>query len=722
MYMNNFCRHGWCFLVLLLCLSSCVKEDYASVRTDDPGEIILSVTLPEPMPQGAETRANLNSFDVIRDLNLVVARGNSVSNIYFFETYASRPGDPDITVDGDKAVIRISREQQVPNDARIYLLANYGSSLSGVISSVDGLTAIADKAASTPGLPQACYMFAQAEDRGVGNGDVRQMAAELKRTVAMVTLAVDGSALREGVKIVPRSVSLHNVPLTCAVGNEGRNQADEGNVVETGDLAIVTHWGDLAKGTIIGTHDKENGGTFAPLFLYENMQPDGTGSDLDKDKTPARGRESYCTYIEFEGYYTYNNVSTNKTISGTVKYRYYLGKDGVGGNGHNKFDVMRNTHYQVTLILSDLAVTEGGQLDANGNLDTEGQGNWRVETELSDFNFTVPTNVVNGCGQFIPIEVDANADWSIRSTEGDGSWLWFYKDYGSYAQWNTADYGVTVSNGDDNVILFVQPLDPQLVDMGVYKSSRSVTFTLTSGNQKKQFTLTQYAPLPIKMPKFDDDGNIIEGQYETFWVEAADRYAMPWGFEGADFQGMSTSGAYSMDNMKLLMRNFPTESMSYMPYGTENGGSAMMVASWNDCLSIISSPDSNFDPYDDSYLKGMVQDMWDDILNNRQTGRKYHYSVPSIAEWQYIEKAIKSGSVAIGPNAADVNCRINPAAEYWTSNHSIDFPGESYTYQIGQGLDEWKRGQEYVYHRNRRNALRYRLILTKNPNYDGSAG
>lgn len=255
-------------------------------------------------------------------------------------------------------------------------------------------------------------------------------------------------------------------------------------------------------------------------------------------------------------------------------------------------------------------------------------------------------------------------------------------------------------------------MDPQ-----VYTKPRTATFTLRSGNVTKEFTLTQYPPIRITMPRFDEQGNQT-GKTETFWVEAVDRYAMPWGFVNENFDGQHTSGVYSMDNMKMLIRDYREACLSYMPYGTANGGSAMMMATWNDCMTFnTGTPNENFNPYNDSYLIQLTVKNWDGILNGEVTDRKYHYSIPSIVEWQYIEKAIKAGQIDIGPNAKDENCRINPAAEYWTSNHAMDFPGESYTYQIGRGLDELKKGQdEYIYHRNRNTALRYRMILTKAPN------
>lgn len=707
---NDFIKYGLSLLLGVATLTSCIEDDYTSGQGCTRG-ITLSIDLPDPVAQTSETRALLANFDQVYDLNVVVADpSGNVLETYYFAQYEDGSTPLPITVDeSGKGTITISEAAGFTSSAEVYLLANYGQEAK--VTTVADLKALRDQNLDSPGMPQECLLFAQATDEGM-QGNARHLVGNLKRTVAMVTLQVDGTSLREGVRIEPLSISLHNVPTSCVVGKD--NSAAGGNVVKDGDSGDITSWGRLEKGKSIGSNDKDAANFYA-LFLYENLQPDGTGNDNNRNevKKPAAEHEAYSTYIEFAGRYTYDNPQGGKTISGTVKYRYYIGKD--TKDIHNNFRVERNTHYKLTLTLNDLAAVEGGQLDEEGNLNTDGQGNWRVETDLSDFSYYVPSNIINGCGQYLPIEVTANADCSIKTSVDGASWLWFY-DFEKGSDWHSAIEGVNLESGTNLVYLYVQPLDPGVPEYG---KKRMATVTLTCAGKTQQFTLTQYAPIEITMPRFNDDGT-ESGETETFWVEAVDRSALPWGFENEDFADGHTSGAYSMDNMKILYGNYRQQCLDYMPFGLGNGGSAMMVAAWNDCATGGDGAPNIGNPYDVDNVKEHANKIWDYIMNidhNSWSDRKYLYSVPSIVEWQYIEKAIMGQTADIGPDAEDPNCRLNPAAEYWTSNYAMDFPGESYTYQIERGLDELKRGEdEYIYHRNRKTALRYRLILTKNPN------
>lgn len=424
-------------------LTACVQDDDAGgLKGNNAGGITLTLTLPEAMST-QPSRANINSFNKIKDLNLIAVKDDGIIKIYYFDKFENKEGDPSLNVtDDEKATIIISKQEKIPADAEIYLLANYGKEVT--TTTLADLLAITDEDKNVQGKPQQCYMFAKAEEGEEVDG-TRCMSAQLERTTAMITLVVDGTNLREGVKIEPQNIRLFNVPLRCTLASE--NKAGQDNCAANGDEASVIHWGNLGKGmkNSIGGH--EDGDFYVPLFLYENIQPDGTGSDIDKNKKPAVGTESYCTYIEFEGIYTYDNPSTNKSISGKVLYRYYIGKDGIDGNGFNKFDIVRNSHYKITLKLNDLAVVEGGQLDENGNLNTTGKGDWRVETELDDFSYSVPANVLNGCGTFFPVEVESNGEWSIQTNTQGKTWLWYYHNYGDYGGWESADMGVNVSSG-----------------------------------------------------------------------------------------------------------------------------------------------------------------------------------------------------------------------------------------------------------------------------------
>lgn len=53
------------------------------------------------------------------------------------------------------------------------------------------------------------------------------LSAELRRTVATITVGIDGSRLAAGVSIVPRRISLHRVPVQCYLGMANKPYEDE---------------------------------------------------------------------------------------------------------------------------------------------------------------------------------------------------------------------------------------------------------------------------------------------------------------------------------------------------------------------------------------------------------------------------------------------------------------------------------------------------------------
>ena len=71
-------------------------------------------------------------------------------------------------------------------------------------------------------------------------------------------MKIDGSGLKEGVRITPKRMSLHNVPKSCFIGNDNKiNHSDE--FVSSGqtiDLTNAEGWGALTNTTeFVGGHE-----------------------------------------------------------------------------------------------------------------------------------------------------------------------------------------------------------------------------------------------------------------------------------------------------------------------------------------------------------------------------------------------------------------------------------------------------------------------------------
>ena len=92
------------------------------------------------------------------------------------------------------------------------------------MNNVSALRNLKQSSSDTPGVPNGCMMFAEAVDNGGShtdpNGDTgKKLEAKLERTVAMVTVAIDGSGLNKNIMITPTAISLHRVPTDCYIGN-----------------------------------------------------------------------------------------------------------------------------------------------------------------------------------------------------------------------------------------------------------------------------------------------------------------------------------------------------------------------------------------------------------------------------------------------------------------------------------------------------------------------
>lgn len=211
----------------------------------------------------------------------------------------------------------------------------------------------------------------------------------VRRLASKVTVAFDGTELYDNVQVFIETITIHDIPQSCTLGNEnhpGENgiaSKDRYNVLhkvgktitiqdipEGNDTYITpksfmhickTTHPYLGKGddstpesVIDDTHAHES----ESLFFYENMQGTGKskkqsqeGNKIDfpnpKEDDITSGwkdNKPFGTYIEVVGYY--RCVSPDGYFgSGTIKYRYMLGKDDTDYNAE------RNTHYKLTLKL-----------------------------------------------------------------------------------------------------------------------------------------------------------------------------------------------------------------------------------------------------------------------------------------------------------------------------------------------------------------------------------
>lgn len=744
--------------------TSCTNEELTGPSyPKGEGGVTLNITLPDPITIDPMTRAGAADFNKINDLNVVIADGETIENIYYYDGSNTDETGPTFTTTNGEPEVHFSKEYVKTNDLTsksIYIVANYGKNLrTEQLNNVSALRNLKQSSSDTPGVPNGCMMFAEAVDNGGShtdpNGDTgKKLEAKLERTVAMVTVAIDGSGLNKNIMITPTAISLHRVPTDCYIGNPNNdvNAGENGRIAETGEFkdGLQYSWDPIvgtatqnggysewhSHKTVTGGHYSENNygdQSIAPLFLFENLHGENFGEPLTENehqggKRPAGTQNTpdaidvatpNCSYLQVDANYMKVDDKGNPQFSGKVSFRFFLGHD-----EYKNFDVTRNHYYQVTLALSGNGVTEGGQVgtDEEGNTILKPNPDdvtWRVDSDLSTASFLTGDVNLNASGEYFYVHVaaDPGVTWSVTGSGDYFVWAYGKVDGGS-AGWSSLATGSTSVAPIDNsgtLLFYAQPL--------VYgdwaPKSQSITLTLTpSEGSPTSITITQYSPLRITLSATDYPyiQEIFGKSSVDFLMDRIDREALPWGFYG---EVLDKNHANGFDNTFHLIDETPdcgndhrTFAKRYLPFGTANtavpandDGSAMIYA-------LMLYENQNTTPSGDPATGILQQDF--PVIDRKQdwSNTKYYWTIPSIEEWQIIEKAARD------KGALDENFPILDWFKYWTSDAvtQLSEPQGGYThaftYQFNQGLDVLTEGDEYPIEQRalRTERLRFRLI------------
>ena len=192
----------------------------------------------------------------------------------------------------------------------------------------------------------------------------------IKRLVSKVSVSFDASELKENVRVYIKSVTIHDIPVSCALGQVNK-PTDKDELIKNGESFTFYNSGqgndsDHEKWKIVLSKGEPYGGQTGhtesdrALYFYENMQGDyngiaskdkrqdpdavGTPIDTEEDGDDYKDSELYGTYIEVVAYY--DSRHKDKVSQGPIKYRFMLGK-----NSTYNYDAERNYHYKLTLKL-----------------------------------------------------------------------------------------------------------------------------------------------------------------------------------------------------------------------------------------------------------------------------------------------------------------------------------------------------------------------------------
>lgn len=410
--MKHFVRHIILFLMIAT-VTSCYDE-FMKQEFIGEGKASISATLDfKPMSSAlSRTRAAGDALKDISSLHVLLydKNKNLIKNwkIYGYTVSDENRSNSDAE-NGSSAETTTKRATfKLPEEIGfgkyyMYAVANIpdlltNTAYSEAIQTVDGLKNIpltwdsedvANNGQMIGFFTKSSAPVLSADDESlIVNEKSVKLHAWLRRAASKVTVAFDGSKLKEGVFIYLQSVQIKDIPSQCYLGKDN-NVGKEGytlNVPENGpdmiDGEIITyHEGDMAEdfeygegcadhrvtvGTPhFGSHDE----TAPALYFYENMQ--GAGDNMPDKRQDAdnngildfpglpdkpekypyyRPKDDvpYGTYIEVHAHYISNN--SERLGNGHIIYRFMLGQD-----VKKDYNAKRNCHYKLTLKFKNFA-------------------------------------------------------------------------------------------------------------------------------------------------------------------------------------------------------------------------------------------------------------------------------------------------------------------------------------------------------------------------------
>lgn len=535
-------------------LSSCIYNDtYEEYPASSPSTLFLTLTLPDAPRVSTGTRAGNSvrvDFSIVNNLNLILTGDGNIKHTYYFTGESINPDDGNVSMtrsdlpmtsdeNNNKRTITIKDEtgELLKGVDHIYAVANYGQQIH--VNTVADLQALQQKQANgMPGKDVDCMMFGDLT--AIENGQLKPNGEiQLKRTISMFSVKLNGSGLNDGVKITPTSISLHNVPTSCFIGKDNAIGKSATASVALGQQVSVD-WGTLTKqNPILGGHESEP--NTIPLFMFENLQGnEAKQQDGEIYKCPAEytgnvkdvtavqsflDRTQKYSYIQIEAAYSYiNPQNANDKIAGTIVYRFLL-----GDNIYNDFNVRRNTYYQVTLNLNGHGGASEDGKEVNGKLVVNDNDlSWRVDMNVRDWGFVKDKFDFDAHAETGTIDVIGNG-WTVVSAKdengddiGLNSWLRFATNQGGTG-W-TEPTGKFYIGNDGQIKYYIQPMTygVEFNDKTPVNKHRTITIEIKNPNgQKQTITFTQWVPIKITV-----------GRATVFMERFEEEPLQEWGCDG----------------------------------------------------------------------------------------------------------------------------------------------------------------------------------------------
>lgn len=748
----NFNRIIKCCMVLpMLFLAACTAEDFNTPSQPQDEGVVLNVNIAGSssvdLSRVSSERTDRNRID---DMNIVLAdAAGKITKIIYLSNGAEVNSSPEKENDalisgsfpnngGDGFKYHLGTES-MKGVSQIYIVCNYwkvdksGNILEeyknlnkfleeNKITTIEDLTKLQQGTPFIAGI-QTSTLFGQAspdiETNESHQGQVYK--CELKRTTAMITVAISSKDLKNGVKITPRSIQLHNVPTQCYIGKENAvnslkddNEIQDNVIPGTPDgLMQQVGWDPLTseKNITVGGHG--NDVNIVPLFMFENKQGEygSNGDEIKKDPDPKK--KDFCSYLEVTADYLYTPKIAGvdqKYISGPIKYRLYLGE-----NITNDFNVNRNKHYQVTLSLTGMGgLVEDGKTDKEGNFIGEGaDASWRVESSGVSGGGSFLTDGLNmssnGFLSYVGFVKEEGHKYGLYAP-GNKGWLWAANKNGTPISWipyeptedtDIQEFKGEQCGGEKGAFYFMIYAEPWLDEVSPWRNAGGNTisewiangfreqvlhlYDFTARKEVSKLTVRQWLPMPVMV---DDNGEPISGDPNkaSFYYSRIDVYEgreIPWA--PSYFDNITTINTQNF--LYYTSAQFST-TRNYNPnYGFDN-----IVALYG------TRPDA-FTFNSDYGRPGTAVGVAIFRAGNDVTQDKVKYSfdqlgrigLPTVAEW---EKIMKYGVVDVRFGISNV--------PYWTSTMENT---QTYVYNPISGVKNLEKRTvshrvRLVYHKN----------------------
>lgn len=748
---------------LLTLVSSCVKNDLVvSCEKVKATNITINVS-------GVADKLMSRAGDVIYSprtdlsrisrLDIVLADGATVKMIVRFDkttsvispddfestgiVSGSLPVNPaDGTTTGIKFRISPADMDRVTD---LYIVANYISQSEHALIPLPDVKTISELDALKQGSPgdleagTHCTMFGHIsmKSKPESSDDMQKAyTVFLKRTVAMITLAIDGTGLYDGVIITPISAKLYNVPSSCSVNEAIVNKAGEGNVTKEGNsiIQLNNRWGAVCNATTVirngeghqvvpyawpvgvagdekYTHPDGPHGTgdlIYPLFMFENKQGTGipgSGEKPEIEKKPVLERADYCSYIEILASYRHSTqLGGSSKVGdkvGNITYRFYLGCDVI-----SDFNIERNKHYMLTLQLRDWGgLAEDGHINDDGSWNAEGGGvSWRINTLFQNAGVVddlveVPANGARVDIGLVGYDHIGNNVHLRYGESGLGNQVWVKSKSGwtvNPSEAKLSDMLFKNSDGTYSLHVYVKPVGKvefeaigeslSTVDEWMEKGYKDHTFEIKGAKDPSlnvSFSIRQWLPVPVMDPA--DVGTSTNPNDAKLYFSRFDIYhgkIMPWCHEQLQGENLWDNVLVTDAESLKIWSDYTTES----PYQTYDGTNGFHKTVSYFATNVREQTIAQIQ-FNDGLPETMLAYVFfvaanaEAVLGNMFVEKAEdatfltHYGLPSIEEWEKIERY----------GRYDGRYPLLSGVQYWTSTIDKIDGTKTMVYMMGTG-------------------------------------